>query len=983
MPSVPIRSFAPISRIADTTQIGAAAQKASNILLRPIGAMRSIPVFERLWAIASSSDIPTTMRAIPAPGGGTLGNSHKTVALKVSRQGKSYLQFYNFPADQARGLFYLGDDGTFTSGDYDFTAGTGLTWTVLATGLDNDARWYGLPMYGQWSLSNGVDDSVCVQLARSKAPGIWRKAGSNIKPSAPIISLTPPSKDANTQAKLEIRAATVVLTFTAAADRFPGAAGNNCIYVATVNDPYSTALSSTLTGSGTTADPYHYIIHTGSDAPSSSNNAVVAFVNGDSKVVGILTAATASSSALLNATSTALTALSAGTGTGTSDGFANRTVNIYARYWDPGTNNLGYEGISSDKSNELIITADTALDILVRVPVDNSVEDGRFDYVRLYMQQGEVPEEAYYLCNPQSPTPNGGTKTGLPIAYADETAKTITSVSVTGNSLRVDGHSFVNGDAVAITSTGSMIGGLTSGQHYYVVQASLNVFKLANTPGGSAINITTAGSGTRTVYRTRHYFTAATHGMTSGDVVRLTSIPSGLASYFSTGVDYWVLVLTANTFSLAATSALVPIGMTTFTGGVPMPSINLTITEKLVRIDSNTIFGQVMEVDQNRPLPHKYTAELNGQVWRGATTQYPERLYPSKTAIEDEIAPEGCNLDEYQIAQGVNASGSATITALYGDGFRLHFHTPGRVGLLPPNDPTKQDFPPSTAGALNGSCLEQWTGGKLYYLGSDFGLYQFDGHRYGKRDSDLVTTGLADYIRSHISATVVGQNPDKAFMFAHVPTQFIWFWLPDADGNAKGFAFDFAAGGLTGPFDAPAVYAADTMEPERPEIIFTDAAGNLFVWDTSAQYDTGDAFPTQAAFTAHATPDTPPTDQEGYPTVTWDGADYRQAVVSEWETGFFDLNSPDTRKVWQGITFTSLHNSRAKIEITVIGKNTGQTITRMFGDPGEFNLTSHSHRILFNFADTAIKLKFRLLSAEQKHWCLRDFTLLYTPAGRG
>lgn len=60
-------------------------------------------------------------------------------------------------------------------------------------------------------------------------------------------------------------------------------------------------------------------------------------------------------------------------------------------------------------------------------------------------------------------------------------------------------HNLHNGDPVTVSSSGTLPGGLTAGVTYYVGSATADTFKLAATPGGSAQDISSAGTGTHTV----------------------------------------------------------------------------------------------------------------------------------------------------------------------------------------------------------------------------------------------------------------------------------------------------------------------------------------------------------------------------------------------------------------------------------------------------------------------------------------------------
>lgn len=63
--------------------------------------------------------------------------------------------------------------------------------------------------------------------------------------------------------------------------------------------------------------------------------------------ITLLQASTATPDSTVDLGTYGPTDLAGGAGSGISSGFTNRTVTFYARYWDPGEDLLGYEGISS------------------------------------------------------------------------------------------------------------------------------------------------------------------------------------------------------------------------------------------------------------------------------------------------------------------------------------------------------------------------------------------------------------------------------------------------------------------------------------------------------------------------------------------------------------------------------------------------------------------------------------------------------------
>lgn len=502
MPSTPIKAFGPVSSLTESTQIGVNLSRATNILLRPDKGFRGPPIYHRLFGIGNAATVQSIMRALPFtgyPGGvgadSTARLANKTIAVQVSCQSHHWLYLYDLTSASqcCRGWFYLGIKGTAPAELY-LDSGT-VTYTVLAVGLDARARWYGTRTYSQWLLGNGVDDNVCVQLNRTATPGIWRKAASNARPAAPVISLVPPSSSGLTQASWTVDSR---LKLTANDDNFPGTSGNDRIRV-TIN-PTVAAITSTLTGTGSPlVDPYDYVITGGATGGGTAAvvypnaSAIRDFVNADTKVLSILEALLTGSDAPISSAQ-GPTFLSGGAGTGTSTGFSDRSVTVIARYWDPGQEQLGYEGISSEESNTLLIAANQNYDVRVRVTPDPSAEGGRFPFIRIYLNfQDDNGNEIFSLMNPNDPIPN--TATSSYTFTANPTTNVITTAAA---------HGLALGDILRLTTTGTLPAPLALNTDYVVVgRPAADQLLLGLTPGGASIDITSAGTGTHTLQQQR------------------------------------------------------------------------------------------------------------------------------------------------------------------------------------------------------------------------------------------------------------------------------------------------------------------------------------------------------------------------------------------------------------------------------------------------------------------------------------------------
>lgn len=79
--------------------------------------------------------------------------------------------------------------------------------------------------------------------------------------------------------------------------------------------------------------------------------------------------------------------------------------------------------------------------------------------------------------------------------YDDRYVVPDSDISAGADTITITAHGFVNNDVIAFGDGSVDPGGLTAGTYYYAVAVTTNNFKLAATPGGAPINITSSGTG--------------------------------------------------------------------------------------------------------------------------------------------------------------------------------------------------------------------------------------------------------------------------------------------------------------------------------------------------------------------------------------------------------------------------------------------------------------------------------------------------------
>lgn len=160
-------------------------------------------------------------------------------------------------------------------------------------------------------------------------------------------------------------------------------------------------------------------------------------------------------------------------------------------------------------------------------------------------------------------------------------SRTVTAVDTTTEYLTASTTTLSNGDPVKFTSTTSLPSPLVAGTVYYVINkdgAGAGTLQVSATFGGTAINLTTAGSGTITLYGPTQFTIGA--ALTEDTAISFTStgtVPTGM----TIGTIYYVYGLVGGTFYIAATPQGDPIVCTaaatgtvyTIPNGIPVSSM--------------------------------------------------------------------------------------------------------------------------------------------------------------------------------------------------------------------------------------------------------------------------------------------------------------------------------------------------------------------------------------------------------------------------
>jgi len=287
--------------------------------------------------------------------------------------------------------------------------------------------------------------------------------------------------------------------------------------------------------------------------------------------------------------------------------------------------------------------------------------------------------------NPQQtavPITGGAGSAGV-LYSSDSASATITISNASPAVVTWPSHGLIPNQAVVFTTTGGLPTGLTAGVTYYVIAAGLtaNTFEVALTPGGAAINASSAGSGTHTghagVFLKSFRILGYAEWQAGLPAAGAWSAGPGFVQLFGPGVKkpgdiVQKLYLTSNVASSSVTSSTYT--PTVFSNNIsPTSAANLVLIElsTWVVVNATNVVGNVAIF---RGGTTRIGTELQLYTVSGGATQWPTSLAvldaPGSTSPTNYSAryrnSDNATLVGSFLVAGANATGALILTEIMG-----------------------------------------------------------------------------------------------------------------------------------------------------------------------------------------------------------------------------------------------------------------------------------------------------------------------------
>jgi len=137
------------------------------------------------------------------------------------------------------------------------------------------------------------------------------------------------------------------------------------------------------------------------------------------------------------------------------------------------------------------------------------------------------------------------------------------TVNLLNDELYIPNHGLVTGQAVVYSNGGgTTVGGLTSGSTYFIIKRDNSIVRLASTAtnaaAGTAVNLTSVGTGTQTLTVTALSLAADTitipgHGFLQGELIQYDSQGQTAIAGLTTATPYYIIFVNGDNIKLATT----------------------------------------------------------------------------------------------------------------------------------------------------------------------------------------------------------------------------------------------------------------------------------------------------------------------------------------------------------------------------------------------------------------------------------------------
>lgn len=230
------------------------------------------------------------------------------------------------------------------------------------------------------------------------------------------------------------------------------------------------------------------------------------------------------------------------------------------------------------------------------------------------------------------------------------------------NTITITSHGLSNGNKVVFSSTDTVPGGLADGTQYYVVNKTSNTFQVSTSIGGSAVSITSVGSGVHTVTRNKTLtssfepgdvdfsadtITVTNHDYANGDRV-LVSSTDVLPTPLLANTMYYVVGATADTFQLSESLGGSAINITYVGTGLHSVSSDTTVLT-FDSVPTNLAEGSLIDFLQTNTghRTYSYDVEIPTRGISGSTITFATSDIPDSFVVGDYV----CSANECIIPQ--------------------------------------------------------------------------------------------------------------------------------------------------------------------------------------------------------------------------------------------------------------------------------------------------------------------------------------------